>query len=190
MNAQWRRCFIALAPDAASRAALAKIAAPAAARVVHPADLHLTLAFLGAISAAQGQALSAALATLAAPVPPLAFTGIAYWPQPARARVMVATFAPCEALLRMVRHLRAVLIDLALPVEDRPFRPHVTLARFRPDSRTNGAAGDDAVAAGPEVAGTAPRAARFEAMALYASMPAAPGPRYRALASAALPAGH
>ncbi len=124
------RLFFALWPDEATRDALAKAAAHVDVREgrrVRPANLHLTLAFLGNVPAAAQTALMAG-----EPAPSAAaFTldvGLAGWWRSSR----VAWLAPLEEPLAL-HALQAAVSDAAdaagLPVECRPYRPHVTIAR-------------------------------------------------------------
>jgi len=178
MTTPWQRCFIALTPCQQARDRLATLPVDPRARRVAAADLHLTLAFLGGLSDAQCDELSEVLPALAGPLPDLSFTGLETWPSLQRARVQVATFALPEALDELVQRLNPMLVDMGLPVDSRPFRPHVTLARFA-HGRSASAPGREAI--------PVELAARFEAISLYARAPAHESARYQALASQTLP---
>lgn len=162
------RCFIALGPDPATRKRLAGLALafPEPARL-HPADLHLTLAFLGTLTEDHEARLREALHPLARRQPDLSFSSLAIWPTPERPRVAVAEYALTEALRELVRSTQRILGGMALPVETRPFRPHVTLARFKPGQRT----------LSPPASPTAGPPARFDCLGLYCK--AAPGSTVR-----------
>lgn len=172
----WNRCFIALAPDAESRETLANLPVPDAARRVAYDDLHLTLAFLGAIQAPQGHALNDALHVLAEPLPALDFQGLALWPSAHHPRVLVARYALAPALRDMLKGVHGVLRDLDVPIEARPFQPHVTLARLRPDGPPLAA---ESLALMESLHGVPPL--HLETLGMYASQPVENGPRYRAL---------
>lgn len=176
VTSDWQRCFIALAPDAPTRHRLANLDRyRGAARALHAEDLHLTLAFLGGISHAVRAALEASLPSLAWPVPPLPFTGIEWWPDVRHARVQVASFASAPELARMLQQLRPALDALELPVDHRPFRPHITLARV-PRKHTHPALQHSASAPLPAFA------AGFDAICLYARDAASGERRYQLLA--------
>lgn len=181
MPPPWNRCFIALAPDAESRETLANLPVPDAVRRVAYDDLHLTLAFLGAIQAPQGHALNDALHVLAEPLPALDFQGLALWPSAHHPRVLVARYALAPVLQDMLKGLHRVLRELDLPVEARPFQPHVTLARLRPDSPPLAA---ESLQLMESLHGVPPL--HLDTVGLYASLPVENGPRYRALASVPL----
>ncbi len=126
MNAH--RLFYALWPDEAERAALAAAAQqlfPLSGRPVPAADLHVTLAFIGAVDAAR---LDRFL-ELAQPLPAaaLSFDAVEHWP---KSRVLVATMRMVpQELQRSVDGLWQRLDRLGVAREPRPFKPHVTLAR-------------------------------------------------------------
>ena len=133
------RLFIALWPDPAERAALAAWRDawtwPRHATPVRTERLHATLHFLGEVPAERIAPLKAALRVPAAPFT-LAFGHGALWQHG------IAVLEPAavpEALLNLHDALGQVLERLALPVDQRPYRPHVTLAR-----RAAGAVAPDA----------------------------------------------
>lgn len=173
---QWRRCFIALAPDAASRDALAALDVPPNARRVPYAQLHLTVAFIGAMSFAQGDALSQRLSGNAAPIPPAQVTQIECWPGRSHPRLMVAALAMSDAFTALDWRVRSLMGEVGLPLDARAFRPHVTLARFARDA-TDGPSATSGEALPP---------LRFESLVLYSSTLARQGARYDALASVPL----
>jgi 2'-5' RNA ligase len=133
------RAFIAITPPttlqqtvAAVRQVFQRLALPW--RWVNPEQIHLTLRFLGNVpeesvpsllqaieQAAQGQA---------------AFTlrakALGCFPHAARPRVLwVGLDDPGRALGRLNERLTAALTPLGFPPEDRPFHPHLTLARVQ-----------------------------------------------------------
>lgn len=176
MKDTWQRCFIALTPDVNTRQHLAGLPVHPKACRVDAADLHLTLAFLGALAPTQAQHLRDVLPQLAGPLPALVFSGLERWPDERRPRVEVATFVLPEELAVVVRRLHPWLTAMGLPVDSRPFRPHFTLARFRH--------GDGAVH--PAAAAIQGFDARVETLSLYARSVQPTGPRYTLLAAAAL----
>jgi len=123
------RLFLALWPAPALRAALATQAShwhwPATARRVDASALHLTLHFIGPVPQARLQEVAQGLER---PCPRFALVldQSELWPN------RCATLCPREvpgALLALQATLADALRSLALPVEPRAFRPHVTLAR-------------------------------------------------------------
>ncbi len=130
-----RRVFIALWPSDSERAALAAAAACAVSecggRPVPPGNLHVTLAFLGAVAEPRLPELAALCAEVAAgwhaAAPGLEFAALDYW---RGAQILCALAAGCgdaaEALAALVR---AAALARGFSPDLKPFRPHVTVAR-------------------------------------------------------------
>ncbi|MBL8201279.1 MAG: RNA 2',3'-cyclic phosphodiesterase [Chromatiales bacterium] len=123
-----RRLFFAFWPDQRLREALDAARNrlfPLSGRPVALAGVHVTAAFLGAVS----EARVAALLALAGPVPPLTITldRLEHWPRP-RVLVAATTHLP-DDLRDLVNGLWQRLDRLGFARETRPYRPHVTLAR-------------------------------------------------------------
>lgn len=135
-------------------------------------QLHLTVAFIGALGHEPGRALAQALAAQARPVAAAPVAHVEYWPGVARPRLMVATFAMTDAFVELDWRVRSLMIGLGLSVDARAFRPHITLARF-------GRLVHDVARETPAFT---PFVAHFDALMLYSSTLAARGAQYRALA--------
>ena len=193
----WHRCFIALVPDAATRDALAALPVGPAARRVAVDQLHMTVAFLGSVEPCTGAILAQRLGSVLAPLAAQRAEPSEYWPSAAHPRLVVVPFAVDNGLAELEGRVRALVGAMGLPVDDhRPFRPHITLARFarsarsaRPAREASGGLGRAALpgAAPPEQA-TLEVIPRFDTLTLYSSTLARHGARYRALASVAVPA--
>lgn len=169
-----RRLFFALWPDeptarAAHRAAQG-IAEKVGGRVMRPESLHLTLAFLGQVDEALLPALLSLGQDAASATQPFAlrFDQLGHWPHN---RIVQASCRETPAELpRLVQKLRIELGELGLPVDPRPFFPHLTLLRK---------VGSATLA--PELA--PPIGLAADALQLIESMPQTVGPyRYQALA--------
>lgn len=123
------RLFIALWPGPAVRRALAACRDaqpwPPGARPTADGQLHLTLHFIGAVPADRVDEVAAALALPSSAIE-LVLDRVEAWP---RGLVVLCPTAIPPALERLHGDLAAALHRLALPVESRPLRPHVTLAR-------------------------------------------------------------
>jgi 2'-5' RNA ligase len=102
------------------------------ARWVDPEAIHLTLVFLGEIEPVRFAALTAALERASAPHPPLALAladGGTFPPRrPARVAWVGVEAGPGLAALQADVERAAVAAGGIAP-EDRPYHPHVTLAR-------------------------------------------------------------
>lgn len=133
------RCFLAVPLPEGVRgqvSALCRTLRPRlpGARFVTPDTMHLTLHFFEDLDEAQVALAREAAAEGCAAVPgfEVALGGLGAFPDPRRARVLwtgvTAGAAPLQALQEAVG---AGLAARGLPVDDRPWRPHLTLARFR-----------------------------------------------------------
>jgi 2'-5' RNA ligase len=124
------RIFVALriAPEIAGELAqMARTLERFAVRRIAPADIHLTLvppwnetSIPAAIETLRGVADKAVPFTLA-------FEHLGYGPQPRRPRLLWADCAEGEELAA----LHAALLAAFGQSDERPFRPHVTVARIR-----------------------------------------------------------
>jgi 2'-5' RNA ligase len=159
------RLFYALWPDATTRDALARLQRPLAGRQMHPEDLHLTLAFLGAQPAALLPELLAILAALPQPDLALRFECLGYFPS---SRIAWAGMQSTSAALLSLR--AALLAQLArhgmAGAARGTFTPHVTLARN---------------AAPPESAAIEPITWHADRCVLVESLAQENGARYRVL---------
>jgi 2'-5' RNA ligase len=130
------RAFVALTPPAPVLAELAEAVAPLRAaapdlRWTPPAQWHLTLAFLGEIDEAVLPSLTERLARAARRHPPMAlalgaggrFGDRVLW---------IRVDGGVDALRRLAWSVSAAARRTGIAVDDRPYRPHLTLARARP----------------------------------------------------------
>ncbi|HMW55862.1 MAG TPA: RNA 2',3'-cyclic phosphodiesterase [Accumulibacter sp.] len=123
------RLFLALWPAHAENSALLGYQQqwlwPKGSSPVPAERLHLTLHFIGPVERSRLEAVNAGLQVAMTPFE-LHLTQAAIWPR--GLAVLQASTVP-EALKELHCRLGKALQALALPVESRPFRPHVTLAR-------------------------------------------------------------
>jgi 2'-5' RNA ligase len=129
-RADRHRVFFALWPDDATRAAISRATRDAVSlsggRPIAKERLHITLAFLGELTAA---GLHAARAVPPIAVGPFDLTldAVGVWPE---SRILwLAPTAPPTALMELEARLWAALAERGFRAEDRVYRPHVTLAR-------------------------------------------------------------
>ena len=137
------RAFIALnlPADAVQKAMeiqtrLRQAAGEAGMRVgwVRPANMHLTLKFLGDIVPESTVAIAAALQQGLAgrPALELSLRGVGAFPDPARPRVLwLGLHTAGEALPALAGDVEAWLDELGFPREKRPYHPHLTLGRVK-----------------------------------------------------------
>lgn len=99
----------------------------------HPDDIHLTLVFLGAITLEQSGVIRAGVEEVAHAT--ASFTlkmgkGGVFGPAQAP-RILWIGLEPSAALDHLQAALAAVAARAGIPLEKRPFSPHLTLGRFR-----------------------------------------------------------
>jgi len=98
-----------------------------------PENFHLTLAFLGNIpETALPQALEAGRQVATAHRPfSLHTTDLGAFPDPKRARILWLGLQADASLARLVLDLQQSMGALGLNLDDKPFIPHLTLARMK-----------------------------------------------------------
>ena len=102
------------------------------ARWVRPEGIHLTLKFLGEISSAQVIEVSKILSTLPRIAPfEIHFKGFGFFPHARRPRVLWVGIEPSPTLEALAAQVDKSLETVGFAREQRAFKPHLTLARFR-----------------------------------------------------------
>lgn len=174
-------CFAALTVPLVPEVEALQAALPPELRPIHPADLHLTVAYFGRIDPAHHPVLLAALAAIPFAGLPVVLGSL--MPLPSRGHPTAATLAldpgpGRDAVVDLMARQRPALLDLVgLPPEDRPPLPHLTFARPRgrrmtPDKR-------DAVLAWCDAQPPLSRSIDLGGLALMRSRPPrAEGPYY------------
>jgi len=126
-----RRLFFALWPDDRQRDRLRDHISPVAKLVegqhVYRGSWHVTTAFIGDFEEQLIPDLQARAAEIQVEPFRLRFDRVEFWPRP-RVACLVAATAPIE-LEQLVDSLNGVLTDVGVPVEDRTYRPHITIVR-------------------------------------------------------------
>lgn len=163
-----QRLFFALWPGEAPRLRLGRLLADLPhlqARPTHLEDLHITLIFLGQVSAERRACIEAAADQAKLPSSELLLDQVDYWPGP---RILWCGSSQTPVALRQgVEALAAALRPCGIEPERRPYVPHVTLARkaaFQPSFRL-----------------LEPIVMPIREFVLVASQADAPPPRYRVL---------
>ena len=180
MSEAYVRCFVALIPDAPTRQRLQTLPRMGRARAVAPEDLHLTVAFLGDLASAPAHGVAQGLSALVRAITPLEAVGLALWPTPQRARVIVAGFALVPELEALHNEVMVLAQQHGVPGEDRRYRPHITVARLPRTLRVMPQQALDNIRAelGPAV---------FTHLGLYARAPEGAEQRYQTLVEIPLP---
>lgn len=133
------RLFIAIDLPDSVRAALAReqarlrdvCAGSRDIRWTRPEGVHLTLKFLGAVDEPRLPEVIGALRTIA-PFDPFEVDvgGFGFFPNARRPRVFWVGLEAPPALGELARRVEAAMVPLGFARENRPFQPHLTLARF------------------------------------------------------------
>jgi RNA 2',3'-cyclic 3'-phosphodiesterase len=129
------RAFVAIDLPQAVRSALAvqQFLLPLP-RHVEPAQLHLTLCFLGeAVPDPVIEAVHEAILALRLPAFDLAIHGIGHFGG-AKPRVVYAGVAPNPALMRLQTKVETLARQAGCDIPHHRFVPHVTLGRFQPSA--------------------------------------------------------
>lgn len=125
------RLFLALWPQAGLQEQLAratrKLVRASGGRGVMPHNLHITLIFLGTIDSTLRLCVESVAAGVRVPAFTLSLRRVGYWPRP-----RILWLAPEETprpLTRLVALLREGVARCGISADQRPFTPHLTLAR-------------------------------------------------------------
>lgn len=131
------RAFVAIELPQSIREALAREQARFRtvcpdARWTRPEGIHLTLKFLGDISDMQEARVKTALGHME-PFEKFTLTvnGFGFFPDARRPKVFWAGLEAPPDLARLATEVENAMAPLGFPPEGRPFRPHLTLARFK-----------------------------------------------------------
>jgi 2'-5' RNA ligase len=132
------RLFVALEIPSAARENLAALlnslrAVSPQTRWVRPENLHVTLKFIGDVPEAKLAAIRSALADVRCEQPvTLDFCGLGFFPNEKHPRVFWAGIEASPNLKTLAANINKATEKLGIPLEKRPFSPHLTLARFEP----------------------------------------------------------
>lgn len=126
------RLFVGIELPEAARQALAEVReAHPAARWHDPEQLHLTLSFIGQAEQDRVRDIVQALAVVPGPSFELAVQGVGYFGSLERPRIIWAGVAESPPLHRLQQQVETRLLPLGLQLDERPYTPHITLARVR-----------------------------------------------------------
>jgi len=136
------RAFVALELPGRVREAIGELQAQlrprlGSIRLVRPEGAHLTLRFLGEASPQQVEALRAPLARAAARCPSceVRVAGLGTFPERGSPRVLWLGLAPPDTVLALQAACERAAVAAGFAPEERAFRPHLTLGRWRERDR-------------------------------------------------------
>jgi 2'-5' RNA ligase len=99
------------------------------ARWVRPESLHLTLKFIGEQKAEQVAAITECLQRVSVKHAEIRLAGYGFFPTAKAPRVFWIGIQAGPELAELAASIDSALAELQVPPEDRPFSPHLTLAR-------------------------------------------------------------
>ena len=132
------RLFVALEVPAAVRENLASLlqmlrAVSPQTRWVRPENLHVTLKFIGEVPQTKLAGIREALSGVRSKqLVTLDFRGLGFFPNEKHPRVFWAVIVASPNLKTLAADIDGATEKLGIPREQRPFSPHLTLARFEP----------------------------------------------------------
>jgi 2'-5' RNA ligase len=124
------RHFFALWPDAKTRDRLIEVChmlPPDSGRVVPGQNLHITLAFLGSLDSEVVRRLRRGAAAITVKPFSLRLQEFGWWPKP-RVVWIAAPVVPAP-LSKLVTEINALLSAQQIQPDNRPYQPHLTIAR-------------------------------------------------------------
>jgi 2'-5' RNA ligase len=131
------RAFLAMEPDDRTRHELAEamlaLKQVEGLRLTPAENLHVTLKFLGDVPADQIDDVTAATEMAIERIAPfsLELTGAAYLPNERGPKLLAATFDKPTMLSLLHGQIETMFTEIGFAREDRPYRPHMTLGRFK-----------------------------------------------------------
>jgi 2'-5' RNA ligase len=108
------------------------------ARWMRPESMHITLKFIGEQTPAQVEAISESLRSVKASAFDLHVSGYGFFPTAKAARVFWIGVSPVPELAALAASIDAATSEAGVPREERPYSPHLTLARGGSADRRSG----------------------------------------------------
>ena len=124
------RLFFALWPDEQTKLKLIHLnqaIEPNGFKPVLPHNLHATLVFLGAVDAATEVLIKQSILDIYSKSIELKFDQLSYWSKP-KVLCLTCSDIPVELKLLVIA-LNSAVASYGLPIEARPYVPHITLTR-------------------------------------------------------------
>ncbi len=126
-----KRLFFALWPHDVTRQQITQLIGRLSddnLKKVRPENLHITLSFLGNVDSETEQQLIERTARIDASAFTITFTQLHFWRKP-KILCLLSQQPPPLSMLFLVQQLAEIGEICGLKTEDRPYKPHITLAR-------------------------------------------------------------
>jgi 2'-5' RNA ligase len=105
------------------------------ARWVRPEGVHVTLKFIGEAQESLVEKLKEALRPIRMPEPVgIRYCGLGFFPRAQHPKVLWAGIEGTPSLELLASSVEEALAAHGIPKETRPFKPHLTMARFKPEN--------------------------------------------------------
>lgn len=101
------------------------------ARWSHPNQLHITLKFIGEVSRERAESIQEELESIRIPPFEVSLMGVGSYRKARMDPVLWAGVEEVEGLYILQKTIDRTLSHIQVPVEKRPFHPHITLARMK-----------------------------------------------------------
>ena len=126
------RLFIAIdPPETVRKQIITLLGKVPTGKTVPPHQLHLTLRFIGEVDTKKFKEIQNSLRQIKIESFELRFVGVGCFPTPKRPRVLWAGLLDSSPLIELKKEIDQVLKKTGLEEENRPFHPHLTLARIK-----------------------------------------------------------
>lgn len=130
------RLFIALPIPDTVKQQLAELYQPIeGVRWQKQSQIHLTLKFLGDTQEEHASELQRKLDKIEHPAFHMDLEGLGYFPKGKQPKVLWAGITPNDLLVDLRNTIENVSTSLGFEAESRPFKPHITLARVKGESK-------------------------------------------------------
>lgn len=127
-----KRLFVAIdLPDAVNERLVSLCCGLPGARWVDPAQIHLTLRFVGEVDGNIFLDIRDGLAGVNMEPFAMQLSGVGFFPPRKKPRVVWAGIEANEQLMQLHRKVNTALTGVGIEAEARKFAPHITLARLR-----------------------------------------------------------
>jgi 2'-5' RNA ligase len=126
------RLFVAIDLPEETKASLSQFSgAVPGARWVDPSEIHLTLRFIGDVDPQTVSKIEKALSVVQFASFPLRVAGVGHFPPRGLPRVLWVGVEPRPELMALQQRIESALQQAGVSPEERPFSPHITLARLK-----------------------------------------------------------
>ena len=132
------RLFFAIALPQAVLHDFSSLAMPVShVRWIPPTNIHLTVQFIGTVEESVAEQIQRAVRSLQLPSFQMRLSGVGAFPSIERPSVLWVGVDADAGLFTLQRDIFSRLDSLQLNLEQRPFRPHITVARIQRGKRAD-----------------------------------------------------